>query len=291
MRMPRANSRRCLYIAVLFSACATGPRPTTTPVSQAPEPVQPIPPTAPKAGSWEFRYAPGSIAYHISRTATIENSSDSSSYREISTNLTHTVLSLEGSSIDTLGLTAVTDSFAITTQARIGSVQPVQLPIRLTGVLQHDALILTPEETRDCTPARSVLAADLHNLFPTFPAQLQSGMVWKDSITVDGCQAGIPTRAAISRSFTVTGEVEIEGQPTVLIERADSILAEGEGAQQQHRITLGIKGTGRASYYLAPASGRVLRLSTEQNLRIAMSASGHLTELAQNSQQQYSLVR
>ena len=277
--------------AAAVGGCSTAaPRATT--VDAPPPPVTPVVSVQPKPGSWVVRYTPGRFAYRISRTAAIESIGDSILHREVSTNSTHTLITVEETSSDTLRLIAVVDTFAITTQSRIGSVQAIQLPIQLNGLLQGNALVLDSTDAEaGCSPARSVLATDLHNLFPTVPTPLQSGIAWKDSIAVDGCQAGIPTHALIFRSFNVSGEVILDGQPAIVIERSDSLVAQGDGAQQQHRVTLVINGTGHATYYIEPATSRVVKLSTEQKLRIAMSASARLAEVSQISQQEFNLVR
>jgi hypothetical protein len=80
-------------------------------------------------------------------------------------------------------------------------------------------------------------------------------------------------------------------QRVVLVQRSDTLFGEGSGVQQQHRVSLQLKGSGHASYHLDPAVGQVIRLSTEQNMQLDFSASGRTTFFTQNSQQEFSLAR
>jgi cupin superfamily acireductone dioxygenase involved in methionine salvage len=101
----------------------------------------------------------------------------------------------------------------------------------------------------------------------------------------------IPTSAHIVRSYIVSGETAYQGEPVLLIQRADSIHAHGEGAQQQHRVTLDVIGTGNAIYYVIPKDGHVVRINTGQDLDLAITASGKIHRFKQSSKQEFNLVR
>jgi hypothetical protein len=101
----------------------------------------------------------------------------------------------------------------------------------------------------------------------------------------------VPTTAHIARSYVVSGEINYQGLPVVVIQRRDSIHAHGEGAQQQHRLILDVSGTGNATYYVSPQSGFVLRLSTGQDLELAISTSGKIHRFKQSSKQDFNSVR
>jgi len=77
----------------------------------------------------------------------------------------------------------------------------------------------------------------------------------------------------------------------VVVQRADTIQAHGEGAQQQHHVLLDATGTGNTIYYISPQNGHILRLNTEQNLDLAISASGKIQHFKQSSKQDFSLNR
>jgi hypothetical protein len=259
----------------------------STPVSSLPNPVL-LPPTA---GSWNFAYAPGAISYLISRSAAIESQSDSGSHREISTNSTHELVTLESIG-DTIHFTAAIDTFSTVTQGTIGPAQPVQLPIQLSGTFGGDSLVPSADSTTEkCNPISSALSADLHNLLIHFPAQLSQGASWRDSVELKACQGMIPTTVHMRRLYVVSGESAYQGNPVLLVQRTDSIEARGEGAQQQHSVKLDAKGTGSATYYVSPKDGRIARLTTGQDLELAITLSGKIHHFKQSSKQDYSLAR
>jgi len=238
-----------------------------------------------------FRYAPGEVRYRISRSAAIESTGrDLQTHREISTNITNELLTLEPGDRAT-NFTALIDTSATTTQGSIGSVQSIQLPIQISGSLTNGALTISPEPARGkCSVVSSMLITDLHNLLIAFPEQLSTGVSWKDSADVQGCQAGILTTAHTTRSYVVSGSASYEGRPVLVILRTDTTRAKGEGGLQQHRVSIDAAGTGTALYYLDPATGRVVRLTVDQMLALGVTASATRSQFRQNSKQEFQIV-
>jgi hypothetical protein len=278
-----------IFLAFILIGCSTTR--TAPPVEPTPLPLPPPPTvTAPSASTWTFNYAPGAIRYQISRSAVIESQSDSVNRREVSTNITHEIVTLVPGDSG-ISFTAVVDTFSTTTQSLIGPVQPVQLPVQVEGVFADNKLtIKTDSSTAKCNPTSSALVSDLHNLLTQFPAQLSQGQVWQDSVSTTGCQAAIPTTSQMIRSYVVSGEAAYEGRSVLLVQRSDSIQAHGEGAQQQHRLTLGASGTGNAVYYLDTKDGRVVRLTAEQELNLTITTSAKTHQFKQSSRQDFRLV-
>lgn len=278
----------CLAIC-LSAACARSPIP------QSGQPVLAAPPQNPgpvsSATSWTFNYAPGTVSYQVSRSATIESQSDSGSHQETSTNITHESLTLEPAT-NTVRFTAMVDTFSTTSQGAIAPMPLVQLPVWLSGSFAGDSLaILADSTTAKCNPARSALSADLHNLLVQLPAQLTQGSSWRDSSEVVTCQGMIPTTVRIARLYLVSGGTALEANPVLVVQRTDTIQAHGEGAQQQHRLTIDATGTGKAIYYMSPKNGRVLHLSTEQDLTLVIAASGTAHRFRQHSRQDFNVAR
>lgn len=287
MRRKTSSWHLLVYLTAACTASTVPQAGRPTPLPSLPNPV-PLPPTA---GSWAFSYAPGVISYQISRSATIESQSDSGSHREISTNTTHELLTLELAG-DTIHFTAVVDTFSTTTQGTIGPVQFMQLPAQLSGTFVGDSLnVSTDSITEKCNPVSSALSADLHNLLVHFPAQLSHGSNWRDSVEFRACQGMVPSTAHITRSFIVSGEITYQGYPVMVVQRTDTIQAHGEGAQQQHPLTLDAKGTGNAVYYVSPKDGRIVRLNTGQDLDLAITVSGKIHHFKQSSKQDFSSIR
>lgn len=280
-----------IFLAPVLIGCGSA---RATP-PDLPPPMLPPPPivTAPSAGFWIFNYTPGTIRYQVSRSAVIESQSDSANNREVSTNITHELITLVPASGDSgISFTAVVDTFSTTAQGLIGPVQPFQLPVQVEGVFTAGKLAIESDSTSSkCNPISSALVSDLHNLLTGFPAPLSQGQVWQDSVTTTGCQAAIPTASQVVRSFVVSGEANYEGQPVLLVQRSDSIHGCGEGAQLQHRLSLDASGTGSAVYYLNTKDGRVVRLTAEQELNLAITTSAKAYQFKQKSTQDFRLMR
>lgn len=286
--------KRGWYFLSSFAFACSGAR-SSRPVAPSPMPTspasQPTVPIAPTSGSWSFKYTPGTVTYRISRSAAIESSSpDSVRHREISTNTTHELLTLEPTDQVT-NFTGVVDTFATTTQGLIGPTQPIQLPVQISGSLTDNTVTINNETGGEkCNAISSMLVTDLHNLLVAFPGQLSSGVSWKDSANVKGCQAGVPTSAHTTRSFVVSGEVSYEGRSVLLILRADTTRAQGEGGLQQHRVSIDAAGTGTALYYLDMAAGRIVHLTVDQVLNLGLTTPARQFQFKQDSKQDFRIV-
>lgn len=264
----------------------------TSPPSSPTPTLQPTPVVTPLSeGFWTFNYALSAIRYQISRSAVIESQSDSGSNHEISTNTTHELITLTSAGDSGIGFTAVVDTFSTTTQGLIGPVQPIQLPVQVTGIFSgHSLTISSDSSTNRCNPISSAIVSDLHNLLTRFPTQLSQGVVWQDSVSTTGCQATIPTISHTIRWYVVSGEAIYDGRPVLLVQRSDTIQAHGEGAQQQHSLRLDASGTGNAVYYLDMKDGRVVRLTAQQELNLTITTSSKAHQFKQSSRQDFRLT-
>jgi hypothetical protein len=273
-----------LLLVYAMIACSSSPRVLPPPT---------LPPTlitSPSA-AWTFNHAPGTSHYQISRSAAIETRTDSTSQREVTTNTTSELITLAPVRDSGVEFTAVIDAFSTTTQGLIGPVQPIRVPVQLSGVVAQDSLTISNDAADRCNPVSSALLSDLHNLLIQFPARISRGQVWRDSLVVSGCQAAVPTALRTTRSYVVLGEALFENRPVVLIQRSDTIHAHGEGAQQQHRLILDAEGTGNAVYFLDTKNGQIVRLTTGQELNLTITTSSKPYRFKQSSRQDFRLTR
>ena len=279
---------RWLLISVWVIGCV-GTRPGPIGI---PAPALPVPSPNPGGpSSWTFSLTPGTTAYRVSRSATIESVSDSASRKESSTNTTYESITLLSAG-DTINFSAVADTFSTIAQGVAGSAQPGQLPSRISGFLVGDSLVISRDSLADgCNPIASVLITDVHNLIPRFPASLSLAQAWMDSTSITGCQGSIPTRSRLLRRFKVIGASTYENVSVLVVQRNDSISAEGEGAQQQHRLQFSATGMGAGIYYLNIDTGRILHLTVSQDLNLTITASGRVNHFRQTAKQDFALVR
>jgi len=282
----------CLLSGFAFACSGVqGPQPEAPSPLPASPVSQPAVPAMPTAGLSSFKYAPGTVRYKISRSAAIESlGPDSPTHREISTNITNELLTLEPADQAT-NFTALIDTSATTTQGLIGSVQSVQLPIQISGSFSDSALTISTETTGGkCNAVSSMLVTDLHNLLIVFPKQLSTGVTWKDSTDVTGCQAGVPTSTHTTRSYIISGNASYNGHPVLVILRTDTTRAKGEGGLQQHRVSIDATGTGTGLYYVDTTSGLIVRLTLDQLLNLAVTASTRRSQFKQSSKQDFQIV-
>jgi hypothetical protein len=276
-------------LILLLAACTTRRLPVTPPTTPSlPQPVEPR-----DVESWTFSYRPDTLRYQVIRSAAVESQGDSASHREISSNSTHEVLNLSVMA-DTVRYTATVDSFSTTTQGLMGPVQPVMLPVQISGVvdsamLQSDSAN-TSSTSSTCDPVQSSLVSDVRGLLIRVPMQLTPGLSWRDSTVRTACYATIPMKALVIRSFSVVGAAEYDGRRTVLIQRTDSVSAHGEGRQQQHQLIVDVSGTGTAAYHLSPERSSVLHLTTNQDLDFVIRASGRTSRFRETAKEEFSLL-
>lgn len=281
-----------LLITVIFFIACTPARsspPVAAPKPPSPVEETPLPPAISRSGVWSFKYQPGITRYQAVRNATIARL-DTAESTELSTNTSREVLTLD-SAESGVNFVAAIDSFATTTQGLIGPVQPVPLPVQISGSFSPVGLTINNQPAGEkCNPVHSVLFADLHNLLVPFPQQLSAGMSWTDSVEIQSCPAGIPTLSHTTRAFTVSGEITYDGQPAVVVQRIDTTRAQGEGGLQQHRLLIDAHGTGTAVYYLDVSSGRIVHLTIDQTLMLGVTGSSRRYQLKQDSKQEFAVV-
>ena len=258
-----------ILILLVAVGCTTTRQPDT-PGLPGPVVPQPSGPMSDNSG-WSFAYRSDTIRIRVNRSAAIESTSDSGSHREISTNNTIETLALAVNA-DTIRYTATVDSFSTASQGLIGTVQAVNLPIQISGVI--DSLLTADSSAQSCDPVQANLEGDVRNVLVSFPRRLATGQSWRDSAAHTACYGRIPMVTMTVRIFSVIGQTSFNGQSAVAIQRIDSIRARGEGRQQQHLLGVEVRGTGGATYTLSTELGRLLHLTVSQELGLSVRAAG-----------------
>jgi hypothetical protein len=276
---------RLIVILLVTSCTAAGP--SVTPRTPAvPEPISQLP----DRGPWTFSYRSDTLRYQVIRSASIESQGDSAVHREISTNNTHEIVSLAIAG-DTVRYTAVVDSFSTANQGLVGPVQPVTLPIEVSGTVDSLGLNIDSTATDEqCNPLRSNLESDVRNLLISLPPQLSPGTSWRDSSVTASCLGSVPARAIIIRHFVVAGATTYANESTVTIQRTDSISAQGQGRQQQHQLKIEISGTGSATYHVTIRRGHVMHLATSEDLSFVVKSASRTDRLRESVKEEFSLL-
>jgi hypothetical protein len=268
------------------------------PSTPAPKPLPPAPselpatalPDSTSRGPWTFVYTPGRVAYIVKRSTIVQRvdsigSQDTASKNTTLTNTTREVLTFEPGS-ESIRITAAVDSF--TSLPTDPSIQP-DLYAQLSAVLASNTLSIDTNDTTACSPIKSALMSDVRNLVVPFPDSLTPGFTWKDSIDVEGCQAGIPTLSQVTRSFAVRGAVPIQDRVLLEVVRSDTARLKGEGGLQRHRVSIQAYGTGSGTYYLDVRTGQLLRLDVSQTLTVDVVTLATKSQFRQKLEQAFVL--
>lgn len=119
------------------------------------------------------------------------------------------------------------------------------------------------------------------------PATISQGQTWTDSATVTSCSGSMPVEITTIRAYRVLGETG----GVVTIERSDRMVAAGQGAQGQHRITLQAQGTGLARLDLDRLTGELSEASGEFRSEVTVGSSGRLQHFRQTVRERTQLAR
>src|SRR4051812_35019352 len=198
--------RNWIWVALVFSlACAGGH--ASSPPAADPLPATPTRPVKPVSdstdqGPWVFSYRTGVNTYTVHRAATVRRPDSIANPELTSTNATHELFTFEVTPEGTT-ITAMIDSFKTAPQEPAGLVQSNRVPTQVSAVLAGGLLTIRndPEGTGTCSQSQSILLTDLRNLVVPFPDSLTRGFSWRDSVSLKGCQVGIPTSIKVTRLF------------------------------------------------------------------------------------------
>jgi hypothetical protein len=135
--------------------------------------------------------------------------------------------------------------------------------------------------TTTACDANATLTTRARQLIPTIPAHFAAGDHWRDSTTTDGCRGMIPAESTLISNYTVTGETTFVNMPVVQIHRLDSLSANGEGSEGQHRISVTANGTGNTDLFFDVTTGRLIGSNGLQTSLVNVTTSGRLAQFIQ----------
>lgn len=198
-------------------------------------------------------------------------------------------LSLTVESPERLVIEAVLD----TLQAAPGSAaqDSLELPVRMRAQWTGDQLQLHADNSNLCTPATSILTADLRILTVRLPDTLTRNAVWSSADSTTTCHGGIAMSSLATHSYTVLGEAGGEFPGLIHVRRTSTINGRGEGAIERHRIRVSATGSETTDYYVEVQAARISAVQTDQQLDIQIENLGLTTSFRQLTRRKFSLAR
>jgi hypothetical protein len=223
--------------------------------------------------SWTFTpdYSPHSYIFVESTTVVLDSRRDSS--------VTQTAFTVTYRPSDTH--TAVRGTIE---QISMASEAPIEaLPVSFSGTLRNGGFTIDsirneplPTVLTCNSSALSRLSAVRRTLFVP-PPGISRNQVWTDSSTVPACSGTIPVQVTSVRTYRVIGESDGK----VVVDRQDRIVASGEGAQGQHRVTIQSRGSGSSRLLIDPMTGALTSATGISQLEVAVGASGRVQRFVQ----------
>jgi hypothetical protein len=92
----------------------------------------------------------------------------------------------------------------------------------------------------------------------------------------------IPATTQAISNYVVGNDTLFANTYAIHITRIDTLSASGEGAEGQHRISMGATGTAVADLYVNPSTGQFLGSHSLQTALISITTSGRLTQFLQH---------
>lgn len=228
----------------------TAPTPSVQPAAKPNAPAQPtqlpapVPAPASRAGTWTFAYAPGTYVYTLTTNATVAPITDTTLKRPIP----------EMNQQISLAITGTQD------------VQVINPVAGSSSACDQNAAIITLTQ----------------QIIPKLPAHFATGDHWRDSTSTSGCRGMILATTQMISNYVVGSDTTFVNTNGVRIGRTDSLNANGEGSEGQHRIIVTATGTGTSDFYVNPVTGQLLGSNGLQTALISITTSGRLTQFLQH---------
>jgi len=284
-RFLRAAGRRALVGTVAVSALSgavagvgQGQALGRQAARQAVQPVAPSPAYAAGLGAMvapgAFVYAPGTRHYRITSVDTrTQDQAGGRAPFEFSTTTTQFVtLTLAARARDTLGLTLVLDSVAVTStlDAPAADVQGFR-GSRMEGTMSPQGKLYVFAPPASVTDTKIIA---LYRAFARFlaavPAQLGTGTTWTDSSSDSFKRGAFDLKTSTVTTSKVTADTTLAGQHAWRVERSAVISTTGEGLEKDKPIHLVADGTIRTVQFLS-TSGVFIGSTGTQTSRMSMS--------------------
>jgi len=289
------NSLSAIFIAGLATGCASA-----NPSPSIPAPDREAPPTAVDApvvsGRYEWTISPGDQAgvYSSVTSMSVELDSPAGIVRDTLSSQIEFALSISRSAGAPRFHGSITSMSAQAGTTIGSSAQTPRLPFSFSGRIENGKLLLEPVSGEpasvltDCNNTTLAAVPAIGRVMVLPPLRLQRGASWTDSSTVSTCAGSVPVTLTVLRTYRILGEGR---SGTILVERNDRTLTTGDGAQDQHRVTIRSEGTGSARLELDSETGALIESQGEGTTTVDVTASGRTRRFTQRLKERITRLR
>lgn len=266
-------------IAVLILAsCTSSQRPIEPSPTPATPSVDATPRTKPGITTWTLRPSPDQHRYTSVVVAKVAEEGTSAA-----DSMTYEVtfqLSIDRGATPAL-LMATIESVALPGQQRqLQSSSDSLLPHSLSGHFNHNGYARIDSSRHmagtqyPCGTSISVGVAAVQQAIFLPPLQLQTSTSWTDTVSSTVCTGLIPAQSTLIRTYRIMGETTVRGNPAITVGRSDRISLTGEGALDQHQVSVTSRGTGEVVLTVDAVSGFLLKSRGVHSTELVVLASG-----------------
>ena len=279
---------RLLFVPFMFACSTVSPTPDPTPAV----PTASATPRPSDARNWVFTPDTGVQGYRSTSVSIIELQNVVPVAADtVSTQVDYT-LQLHSQGSGSTPVTGLLRHLSLQSSSPDDSTPRPQMPVRFTGRFMAGGLFLDSIDNNpvntvvpDCGSVLNVINRLQQNMIAV-PRELSSSSTWRDSTSLPACAGSVPSKMTVIRTYATRGESKHAGRESLLIERHDSVLIVGEGAQGQHRVTVSATGSGTSHVHIDRATGLMLGLNGERTLSIRVGSSGRVQEFRQITKEQ-----
>lgn len=279
-RRPATSALLPLAAGALAAATACGPglEPSATPSPAGPPAATPAPdPASPSAAA--FAYGPGTETYLVERRATVEVAGDTGVARD--TIVTTAVVRV---SLAATRLAGTVDSFAVAGGGQVPAAPAPVLPLPFAGTVEGGRVTIdaSADDAAVCRPDAAALAS-AGELYPFIIAR-PAGARWADTVVAESCRGGVRLTAVAVHQYRAERQAQDGAPPLLRVERATELSVRGAGRMARQPVTAEGSGTGRGTFLLDPAAGRLLEGRTETTLQLTVDVAGRVERATQRAE-------
>jgi hypothetical protein len=276
-------------IAFFYTGCASSsPVSSPTPPTPTPETIQGTPtnPAHPTV-LWKITPTSQSHTYSSLVSTVITEVGPPTSRRDSLTAEALYSISLTRRA-DTLSVSGLMLSFAVKGETPEISEPQLTFPIPFTGTVTSRSIKIQRSagqalSSNSCSNGSEASLKTVRRTLFLLPLEITDQQTWTDSTSSNVCSGTLPLILTSIRTFRVSGELELDGFPALVIDENEKTFSKGEGSQGQHQIFVEAQGSTSGRLYIDRSSGQLLTANLTTTSSLSIQSSGRVQHFLQSS--------